>query len=115
MLTIVETEVFSELWRDYWSEEEFGEFCHWLATHSDAGQVVRNSGGCRKVRWSRSGMGKSSGVRVIYFNRRASGEIWLLTLYAKSHRGNLPGLILRKLREIIDAKTQRKGTSEARR
>jgi hypothetical protein len=28
MLTIVETPTF---WPDYWSEEELGEFCFWLA------------------------------------------------------------------------------------
>jgi len=31
-----------------------------------AGSVVGGSGGLRKVRWARSGAGKSGGVRVIY-------------------------------------------------
>ena len=37
MLTIVETPTFSALWPDYWSEEELGEFCFWLALRPDAG------------------------------------------------------------------------------
>lgn len=40
---------------DYWSEEELGEFCFWLAVRPDAGDVIQGSGGCRKVRWSREG------------------------------------------------------------
>ena len=83
MLTIVETLTFSGLWPDYWSEEELGEFCFWLAVRPDAGDVIQGSGGCHKVRWSREGKGKSR-VRVIYYNRLTNGEIWLLTMYAKS-------------------------------
>ena len=37
-----------------------------------------------QVRWSRKGTGKRGGVRVIYFNRPAHGEIWLLLIYAKT-------------------------------
>jgi hypothetical protein len=45
------------------------EFVGWIAANPLAGDVIPGSGGCRKVRWSRSGMGKRGGVRVIYFNR----------------------------------------------
>jgi hypothetical protein len=31
MLTIVETTEFTKLWPDYWTAEQFGEFCAWLA------------------------------------------------------------------------------------
>ncbi len=65
MLTVAETEIFSRYVSDYWSEEERGEFAAWIAEHYDAGDVVRGSGGCRKVRWARKGTGKSGGVRVI--------------------------------------------------
>jgi hypothetical protein len=76
MPTVVETPTFQRLWPDYWTEDERGEFASWLAHHPDAGDVVRGSGGVRKVRWTRAGSGKSGGVRVIYFNRLANGEIW---------------------------------------
>ena len=42
----------------------------------DAGDVIQGSGGCPKVRWSREGKGKRSGVRVIYYNRLTNGKIW---------------------------------------
>lgn len=47
-------------------------------------------------------MGKRGGVRVIYFNRLANGEIWLLSIYAKNVRENMPAHILRQIREEIE-------------
>jgi len=56
----------------------------------------------RKVRWSRKGSGKRGGVRVIYFNRLANGEIWLLLIYAKSAQENIPAHVLKAIREEIE-------------
>jgi hypothetical protein len=56
----------------------------------------------RKVRWSRSGSGKQGGVRVIYYNRLADGRIWLLLIYAKSARDNLPAHVLNAALEMLD-------------
>ena len=53
-----------------------------LSTNPEAGDVVPESGGIRKVRWKRQGTGKSGGVRVIYFTRNEAQELVLLTLYA---------------------------------
>jgi hypothetical protein len=102
VLTIVETPLFKHLVSDYWTEDERGEFCSWLAQHPDSGDVIPGAGGCRKVRWKRQGSGKSSGVRVIYYNRLANGEIWLLTIYAKSAQENIPAHTLKAIKEAID-------------
>ncbi|WP_366944080.1 transcriptional regulator [Ferrovum sp.] len=71
------------------------------ATHYDVGDVVRGSGGCRKVRWSRKGTGKSGGVRVIYYNMLEDGTIWLLLIYAKNEHENIPAHILKAVKEEI--------------
>ena len=54
------------------------------------------------VRWSRAGTGKRGGVRVIYFTRLPSGEIWMLLVYAKSVRDNIPGHLLKEVRKEIE-------------
>ena len=54
------------------------------------------------MRWTRQGMGKSSGARVIYFNRLASGEVVLLLVYAKAKFDNLRREFLLKLKERFD-------------
>lgn len=115
MLTIAETAGFSALWPDYWTAEEFGEFCAWLALNPGAGDVVPSSGGCRKVRWSMAGTGKSGGVRVIYFNRLDEQKIWLITMHAKNERASIPAHEMAKSREKVNGKDEPKGITGARR
>ena len=102
MLTVVETSLFQRQWPHYWTEEERGVFASFIAEHPAAGDVVPNSGGIRKVRWGRSGSGKSSGVRVIYFTRITEGEVVLLTLYAKAKTDNLTGQKLKEIRRALE-------------
>lgn len=99
MLTLIESPLFSRLWPDYWSEDERGEFAAFVACNPEAGEVVPGSGGCRKIRWTRAGMGKRGGVRIIYTTRLASGALVLLVIYAKSARENLPAHVLRQIAE----------------
>lgn len=103
MLTVVETLLFQKQWPHYWSEEERGEFAVYIANTPDAGDVVPDSGGIRKVRWRRAGSGKSGGVRVIYFVRTAEGEVVLLTLYAKAKTDNLAGAKLKEIRRALES------------
>lgn len=103
MLTFIESPIFSRLVYDYLDDTEYGEFQLHLAANPDAGRLVKDSGGVRKIRWSRRGAGKSGGVRVIYFARTRRGEVWLLTIYSKSTRESMPGHVLRALkREFVD-------------
>ena len=102
MYTVVETPIFSADAQNLWSEDERGEFCAWIADHPRAGDVVPGSGGCRKVRWTRAGMGKRSGARVVYFNRLEHGVIYLLVIYAKAVRGNIPAHLLKAIQETLN-------------
>lgn len=102
MHTIIELPTFSADAKSIWDEAERGEFCAWLAQNPNAGDVIPGSGGCRKVRWMRQGVGKSGGVRVIYFNRLENGVIYLMVIYAKSVRGNIPAHILKAIKETLN-------------
>lgn len=73
-----------------------------LCEHPEAGDLVRGSGGVRKVRWARSGSGKSGGVRVCYYTRTRTGQILMLVIYAKSARDSIPGHVLKALREEME-------------
>lgn len=102
MYTFAETPTFITSADKLWSEEERMEFFTWLSSHPEAGDVIPESGGCRKVRWSRAGMGKRGGVRIVYFARLPTHEIWLLLIYAKAVRDNIPGHLLRAVRKEIE-------------
>jgi hypothetical protein len=102
MYTVIETDVFVRAAAQVWTDPERVEFINWLAASPDAGDVIPGAGGCRKVRWTRPGMGKRGGARVIYFNRLEHGEIWLLMVYVKAKFDNLPMSFLKQLREAIE-------------
>ena len=57
MLTLIESP-FTKLWSDHWSNEDHAEFTAFLAANPEAGDVIPGSGGCRKIRWARYGVGK---------------------------------------------------------
>ena len=75
MITFIESPLFTKQVYDYLSDEEYAAFQTFLANSPDAGNIVKGSGGIRKVRWKQKGTGKSGGVRVMYFSRMLSGEI----------------------------------------
>jgi hypothetical protein len=102
MLTIVETPTFVADADRVWSEGERLAFFAWIAADPEAGDVISGSGGCRKVRWSRAGIGKRGGARVIYFVRTVSGELWMLVAYSKRVRGNIPAHLLREIRMELE-------------
>jgi hypothetical protein len=102
MLTVVESPIFQKLWPRYWDEDERAEFASFIAQNPEVGAVIRGSGGVRKVRWAREGAGKSGGVRIIYLARNEAGEVYLLTLYAKSESENISLITLKEIRRALE-------------
>ncbi|MDP2827746.1 MAG: transcriptional regulator [Sulfuricellaceae bacterium] len=102
MYTVIETAEFITSSAHVWNEAERVEFIDWISDNALSGEVIPGSGGLRKVRWSRSGMGKRGGARVIYFNQLANGQIALLLVYAKAKFDNLWPEFLLKLKERLD-------------
>lgn len=89
MRTVIETPTFRKQADDIWSEDERFAFISWIAEHPDAGDVIQGADGARKARWSRSGMGKRGGARIIYFHLVDDEIVLLVMLYAKATRANV--------------------------
>jgi mRNA-degrading endonuclease RelE of RelBE toxin-antitoxin system len=102
VLTFVETRLFTSLVAHYLSDDEYRALQHELTANPEAGDVIRGSGGVRKLRWGLAGRGKRGGIRVIYYLRARHGEVWMLTLYAKNEADSISGHILKKIKEEID-------------
>jgi hypothetical protein len=68
----------------YLEDDEYSELQQFMMNNPEAGNVIPGSGGIRKLRWKRKGMGKRGGLRVIYYVRYRPNEFWMLTLYAKT-------------------------------
>lgn len=101
MYTVAETDVFIRYAQQVWSAEERVAFVTWIASNPLAGDVIPSTGGLRKVRYSRQGIGKRGGVRVVYYNLLADGKIWLLIVYSKAKFDNLPVAFLNQLKRAI--------------
>lgn len=102
MLTVIETAVFRRYAADVWGDDERNEFIGWIAQNPEAGAVIMETGGLRKVRWAREGMGKRGGARVIYYVRTKHGQIVLVIAYAKAKFDDMPRSVLRKWKEALD-------------
>jgi hypothetical protein len=88
-ITVVETLTFQRQADDVWSAEEREAFIDFIARNPEAGDIVGDGGGVRKVRWGRKGKGKSGGARVIYFFYNLDTPLYLLLVYAKAVRTDI--------------------------
>ena len=100
--TFVETKLFTRLIDEYLSDDEYAALQLSLAVNPEAGDVIKGTGGVRKLRWAGSGRGKRGGLRVIYYLRLQNGQIWLLTVYAKNVKDSIPASVLKKIKEELD-------------
>ncbi|MBF0266580.1 MAG: type II toxin-antitoxin system RelE/ParE family toxin [Gammaproteobacteria bacterium] len=101
-MVFIETSIFTKSLSKYLSDDDFRGLKSYLLQKPDAGNIVKGSGGVRKVRWAKSGEGKSGGVRVIYYWKKSEHEIWLLTLYSKSERATIASHVLKQIAESIE-------------
>jgi hypothetical protein len=101
VFTFIESSIFERVRPAYLDDDEYSDLQQFLMQSPEAGELVPGSGGVRKVRWSRPGTGKRGGLRIIYFIRYRPNEFWMLTLYAKAKRKNVPTHILKQLLEAF--------------
>ena len=102
MFEFIETPFFAKALEHYLDDDEYAGLQRHLNEHPEAGVVVPGSGGVRKLRWAVPGRGKRGGLRVIYYLRSTRGEIWMLTLYGKNVRENVPAHLLKQMKGAID-------------
>ena len=88
-MTVVETPFFLKKAATLMDAKERSELIVYLGLNPEAGAVIPETGGVRKVRWAAQGKGKSGGVRVIYYFHSEAFPLFLLTVYAKNQKANL--------------------------
>lgn len=88
-VTIVELPEFQKNSRKILSKNERDELFYFLSINPTAGDLIKGTGGVRKLRWSSKGKGKSGGSRIIYFFYNEKIPLFLLTLFGKNQKINL--------------------------
>lgn len=89
MQTVVEMPGYLKNAAAIFSEEERESIVAMLAADPECGEVIQGTGGFRKVRVGRGGMGKRGGARVIYILRNEAFPIFLIAAYAKNEKESL--------------------------
>lgn len=89
MQTVVEMPGYLRTAEAILTPRELKRIVSMVAADPDCGEVMQGTGGFRKVRVARSGMGKRGGARVIYIVRSEAFPIFLVAAYAKNEKDNL--------------------------
>ena len=84
------------------SDDSYAELQAFLCRQPDAGNLIRGSGGLRKLRWRAAGRGKRGGLRMIYYWRVDHERIYCLTLYAKNEVEDLSASEISVLRVLVE-------------
>lgn len=87
----VELPAFARYRAEYLDEAGFQALQDELMADPQAGDVIKGTGGLRKVRQAdtRRGNGKRGGLRIIYYWWLAGAQFWLFTLYDKDEAAHL--------------------------
>jgi hypothetical protein len=88
--TVIETEAFIAAADDAgMTEAERFMAISVLAADPACGDLIKGTGGCRKVRIAGRGKGKSGGYRLITFYADRGSPVFLLTVFSKGERADL--------------------------
>ena len=88
-MVFVELTPFIAFRREHWTDEDLRSLQNFLLATPDAGNVIREGAGLRKLRWSAQGRGKRGGARVIYYRYVAGDRIYLIYGYVKNEQTDL--------------------------
>ena len=104
MLHFIESPVYSRQIDALLTSDEHNLLQLALVEQPEAGDIIRGSGGLRKMRWSVAGSGKRGGIRVIYYLHHKD-TVYLLFAYRKNSQENLTSAQLGMLKQLIDQYT----------
>jgi hypothetical protein len=88
-MAVVETEEFLKRSKPLMSESERADLVAFVGANPEAGEIIPETGGVRKLRWALEGTGKRGGARVIYYFHNERLPLFLLSAYAKNRKPNL--------------------------
>jgi hypothetical protein len=104
-MLFIEAPVFTRQLPAYLTDDEYRRLQGAMLSNPEAGAVMAQTGGFRKMRWRdpRRGKGTRGGLRIIYFYFIEDAQIWLMALYGKDELEDLTPAQKRTLKAAIDA------------
>jgi hypothetical protein len=103
MAKVIRTLTYERRAKRLLSENEMPRLEESIAARPEAHPVIPGTGGIRKARWGRPGMGKRGGVRAVYYFVVQVQLVYMLDVYAKNEKSDLTPADKRELRRIAKA------------
>ena len=100
-MEFIETPTFTRLLTELLTDDDYTALQNVLVVNPERGDIIKGSGGIRKLRHALPGRGKSGGVRVIYYWLRDDSQIFMLLIYPKSKKDDLTDQETALLREFV--------------
>jgi mRNA-degrading endonuclease RelE of RelBE toxin-antitoxin system len=99
-MLFIETSVFTREIGRLLPDEQYKALQTALMLRPDSGDLIRGSGGLRKIRWRLPGEGKRGGLRVIYYWDRPD-TIYMLLPFKKTEQEDLTQGQIKVLRRFV--------------
>ena len=103
LVVFIETSTFTKQLPRHLDDVSYAALQAFLSVHPEAGDLIRGTGGIRKIRWAMLGRGKRGGSRVIYYWQTEQDHIYLLTVYAKGVKDDLTAAEREAWRKAVEA------------
>lgn len=86
-----------------------------LIKNPQAGNVIKDTGGLRKLRWGYGGMGKRGGLRILYVDVPEYDKLFFISLLKKGEKADLSmsekkdvSIIIKEIKEDLKKKNNEK-------
>ena len=100
-ITVVETPLFIKKASSIFDDDERAALIVFVAANPEAGRLIPETGGVRKLRWAAKGKGKSGGARIIYYFHNETIPIFMLSAYAKGQKTDISKAERNALKKLI--------------
>ena len=101
--TFVELPPFERIRKDYLDDAAYSSLQQELMANPEAGDMIEQTGGLRKLRQSdpRRGKGKRGGLRVIYYWWLGGDQFWLFAVFDKDEANDLTADQRKALKQML--------------
>ena len=100
-MIIKETSVFTRRIHTVLDAESYRLLQLHLMHRPESGDIIKGSGGIRKIRWAPTGSGKRGGARVIYYWAVDADTVLMLFAFQKNERADLTSAQLKQLASVV--------------
>lgn len=82
-------------------DDELTELENFLMENPNAGDVMKGTGGLKKIRWALPHRGKSGSIRVLYIDFLFADRVFMIDVFAKDEKENISPTERNAIKQLI--------------